>query len=101
MKERELAYDFGLRLKKLRDAKGLSQKELAQKLGVSKGTVYRYENNTQSPSLENAAKLALLLDTSLDYLAGLENALTIQLPDLNEEERNALMEFIRIFVQKK
>ena len=101
MKERELAYDFGLRLKKLRDAKGLSQKELAQKLGVSKGTVYRYENNTQSPSLDNAAKLALLLDTSLDYLAGLENALTIQLPDLNEEERNALMEFIRIFVQKK
>lgn len=101
MKERELAYDFGLRLKKLRDAKGLSQKELAQKLGVSKGTVYRYENNTQSPSLENAAKLALLLDTSLDYLAGLENALTIQLPDLNEEERNALLEFIRIFVQKK
>ena len=101
MKERELAYDFGLRLKKLRDAKGLSQKELAQKLGVSKGTVYRYENNTQSPSLENAAKLALLLDTSLDYLAGLENALTIQLPDLNEEERYALMEFIRIFVQKK
>ena len=101
MKERELAYDFGLRLKKLRDAKGLSQKELAQKLRVSKGTVYRYENNTQSPSLENAAKLALLLDTSLDYLAGLENALTIQLPDLNEEERNALMEFIRIFVQKK
>ena len=101
MKERELAYDFGLRLKKLRDAKGLSQKELAQKLGVSKGTVYRYENNTQSPSLENAAKLALLLDTSLDYLAGLENALTIQLPDLNEEERNALMEVIRIFVQKK
>ena len=101
MKERELAYDFGLRLKKLRDAKGLSQKELAQKLGVSKGTVYRYENNTQSPSLENAAKLALLLDTSLDYLAGLENALTIQLPDLNEEERNALMAFTRIFVQKK
>ena len=101
MKERELAYDFGLRLKKLRDAKGLSQKELAQKLGVSKGTVYRYENNTQSPSLENAAKLALLLDTSLDYLAGLENALTIQLPDLNEEERNTLLEFIRIFVQKK
>ena len=101
MKERELAYDFGLRLKKLRDAKGLSQKELAQKLGVSKGTVYRYENNTQSPSLENAAKLALLLDTSLDYLAGLDNALTIQLPDLNEEERNALMAFIRIFVQKK
>ena len=101
MKERELAYDFGLRLKKLRDAKGLSQKELAQKLGVSKGTVYRYENNTQSPSLENAAKLALLLDTSLDYLAGLENALTIQLPDLNEEERNALKAFIRIFVQKK
>ena len=101
MKERELAYDFGLRLKKLRDAKGLSQTELAQKLGVTKGTVYRYENNTQSPSLENAAKLALLLDTSLDYLAGLENALTIQLPDLNEEERNALMAFIRIFVQKK
>ena len=91
----------GERIRVRRKELRLPPRVMAAAANISLATVYRYENNTQSPSLENAAKLALLLDTSLDYLAGLENALTIQLPDLNEEERNALMAFIRIFVQKK
>ena len=41
----EQVYDFGVRLRQLREERGLSQNRLAQKLGVSKQTVYRYENN--------------------------------------------------------
>ena len=45
-------YDFGIRLRQLREERGLSRTALAKKLGVSKETIYRYENNVQSPSLE-------------------------------------------------
>ena len=44
-------FDFGLRLRKLREEKGLSQEELGKRIGVSKGSIYRYENNVQVPYL--------------------------------------------------
>ena len=47
-------YDLGLRLRELRQAKGLSQEQVARQVGVSKGTIYRYESNLQEPSLRVA-----------------------------------------------
>ena len=93
-------FDFGMRLKKLRQAKKISQEELAKKLGVSKGTVYRYESNPQAISFETATKLAVTLGTSLDYLAGLENATMIRIPNLTEEQKKELLDFVRLFVEK-
>ena len=37
--------DVGGRIKKIREEKGISVIELADKLGVSRATIYRYENN--------------------------------------------------------
>ncbi len=95
----EQVYDFGVRLRQLREERGLSQNRLAQKLGVSKQTVYRYENNTQFPSLERTRQIAVILRTSMDYLAGLDNVYTIKFPGLSNEQRNALNLFLRVFVE--
>mgnify|MGYP001623148347 FL=1 len=91
-------FDFGLRLRKLREEKGLSQEELGKRIGVSKGSIYRYESNVQVPSLDTAKKLAKVLGTTLDHLAGLEDGIVIRLPDLPEEQESALREFIRRFI---
>lgn len=93
-------FDFGMRLKKLRRAKKMSQVELAKKLDVSKGTIYRYESNTQAISLETATKLALILGTSLDYLAGLENATMIRVTNLTDEQKKVMNDFVRLFIEK-
>ena len=37
-------FDFGLRLRKLRENKHLSQEELGKRVGVTKGSIYRYES---------------------------------------------------------
>lgn len=79
-------YDFGLRLKKLRKHKKLSQEELGKKIGVTKSTIYRYESNTLSPSLEKAIELVRILDTSLDYLMGIDKVPVLKLNDLSEEQ---------------
>lgn len=88
-------YDFGLRLKKLRQERKLSQDGLAKRLGVSKETVYRYESNVQEPSLKRAKQMAQILGTSLDYLVGLDDVLTVKVSCLTREECEALNEFIR------
>ena len=97
----EEAFDFGLRLKALRDARGMSQEQLARQVGVSKGTISRYEGNVQVPLLSVATMLALALGTSLDTLVGLESAITVRLPDLPEKKREILMEFLHEFVESK
>ncbi len=94
----EQIYDFGVRLRQLREERGFSRDMFAKKIGVSKETVYRYENNLQSPSLARAKQMAVLLRTSVDYLVGLESEYTIKLPALTKEQRDVLNLFLRTFV---
>lgn len=85
-------YDFGLRLRQLREARNFSRTAFAQKLGVSKETIYRYENNVQTPSLDRAKQMAVILQTSMDYLVGFTDE-----PGLTREQRKALEQFLRAF----
>ena len=93
-------YDFGLRLQKLRKNRGMTQAELADRLGVRKGTIYRYERNLQDPSLQTAIRLAVLLRTSLDYLTGIDDAYTIRIPCLTNTERQTLQLFLDTFIKR-
>lgn len=93
-------YDFGLRLQKLRKNRGMTQAELADRLGVSKGTIYRYERNLQDPSLQTAIRLAVLLRTSLDYLTGIDDAYTIRILCLTNTERQTLQLFLDTFIKR-
>lgn len=92
-------YDFGLRLKRLRKRKKLSQTELAKKIGVTKSTIYRYESNTLSPSLDKVILLAQILDTTLDYLAGLDKIPTIKIDNLSEDQIEWLNNTIKIVLK--
>jgi len=51
--------DIGQRLRKMREARGLSQRELAAKAGLTNGTISLIEKNRTSPSV---ASLKSLLD---------------------------------------
>ncbi len=63
----------GLRIKELRTVFGLSQKALAEKIGVAQNTLTQYEKGTSKISLDVLVKLAQILETSVDYLLGLED----------------------------
>ncbi len=63
----------GLRIKELRTVFGLSQKALAERIGVAQNTLTQYEKGTSKISLDVLVKLAQILETSTDYLLGLED----------------------------
>lgn len=77
---------IGDRIKKQRELLGISQVELAEKIKVSKQTLYKYENNiiTNIPS-DKIEIIGKVLEVSPSYLMGwednLENAPDIP-PDL-------------------
>ncbi len=61
---------FGKRLAALREQKGVTQTELAERLGVSQQLVAYYERRAPSPSLDFVEKLAAALDVQLGELIG-------------------------------
>lgn len=52
----------------LRTRHGMTQEELAQKIGVARQTVAKWEAADAVPDLGNAARIAQLFDVSLDTL---------------------------------
>ena len=51
-----------------RKKKGYSQEELASKIGVSRQTIYKWENDQAMPDLVNLKKLAEVFETSIEQL---------------------------------
>ncbi len=61
---------FAERLKALRTEKGLTQVELAEMLGVSKGTVGMWETGKRMPSFETLDEMTRIFDRRMDYILG-------------------------------
>ena len=64
---------FAERLRELRQERGLSMKELAEKIRVTDGAVSNWENDVNEPKLTHINRLAIFFDVSSDYLIGLED----------------------------
>lgn len=65
--------DFSERLYNLRKQKNLSQKELAQKLGVAQASINYWEKAQRTPSIDMVALIADFFNVSIDYLMGLDD----------------------------
>ena len=79
-------YDFGARLKELRLSKKLSQRAAAKKLNIDNSTLSAYERNIISPSVDIVRSLAIMYNTTSDYILGLDNKKTISVESLTDRQ---------------
>ncbi len=61
---------FEERVRYVREKRGFSQSELAQRAGLPQSTISLFESGDRKPSFENLRKLADALSVSVDYLLG-------------------------------
>lgn len=61
---------FEERLKRLREARGMTRKEVADKLSLNLRTYISYENNERETNSEVLVKLSKLFGVTTDYLLG-------------------------------
>ena len=61
------------KIRQLREARGMTQQDLAKTIGVSQATVSDWEKGKINPDLVRAVKLADLFNTSLDVIYGRES----------------------------
>lgn len=59
---------FAEKLKSIRKQAGMSQEQLAEKLGVSRQAVTKWETNAGIPDIENIMAISALFDISIDEL---------------------------------
>ena len=64
---------LGQKLRQLRQANGLNQRQTAERIGVTASVVSAYENDIRQPSYTSLVKLTALYNVSSDYLLGISN----------------------------
>lgn len=60
-------------LREVRKSKGLTQKEVAEALLISKDSLSRYERGEQDPRLDVAIRLSKYYEVSMEYLYEVDN----------------------------
>lgn len=86
------------RLRQSRNNLGISQRELANKIGISYTTVGAYESGTRTPSPQILCKLALTYNVTTDYLLGIERPKSnpLKTDGLSSEQIEVLKDLIRV-----
>ena len=63
---------FNENLKMTRERKGLTQKDIAESIGVAKSTYSLYESGNREPNVQTIKKIADVLNVSADELLGID-----------------------------
>ena len=102
--------NFKDNVKRLRKAQGLTQKQLADLLGVSKVSVYYWENGKNDISGESLVALSKALNATVDEILGIEplphaSEAVVEVAGimnkLNKEERQVCLAFLKSFLEQK
>lgn len=100
---------LGEKITKLRKEKKFSQIDIANSIGVSRDAISKYERGDIVPSVENAKKIADVLDVSLDYLVSeeerqeaIDNTMVKRIKELQKlsaTDRHSILSVIDAFVR--
>lgn len=86
------------KMKKIRLEHKLTQKQMAERLHVQKGTVSCYELGDRLPSYDVLIRFSKIFHVSIDYLLGVDQRKTLDVSDLLDEDVtvvNAMIEALR------
>lgn len=88
---------LGDKLKKLRLDRNFTQGQLADIMGLATSAISSYESCARRPSYEILVKYARIFHVSTDFLLGLEKQDYLDLSDLSDTEKEAVMQVITVF----
>lgn len=88
------------KLKLLRERKGISQIELAEKLNIQQGSYSNYERGRRTPDIDALIRIANYYKVSTDYLLGQEKENESKLSklerELDQKEKEKLYDIVKV-----
>ena len=82
---------FATRLKEMRQANDLSQKQLAEEIGVTAQSVSLWERGPRRPDDRTISALCFQLNVSREYLLGITDVYTPDIPSPTEEQLDRMI----------
>lgn len=82
------------KLRKLRDGRGLSQQELADRLETARSVISTYETGVSMPTYGKLIKLARIFDVSTDYLLGVDSESVLDLSCLSDGQSSSVRNIV-------
>lgn len=107
---------FTERLKSLRKEAGLTQKDVAEHLGIKQPTYAQWENGRTKPKGETLEKFANFFNVSTDYLLGnsdykttidqdieeaIQRSVAYQGNPISEDDKQAISDFLKNYFNEK
>ncbi len=92
--------NMGNKLKNLRSEKNLTQKQVADRIGLAISAISSYESGTRYPSYEVLIKLARMFHVSTDYLLGITDKRNLDVTGLDDSEVNLLSQLTEMLRKK-
>ena len=86
--------NMGEKLRSLRIENKLTQKQVADRIGLAISAISSYEAGTRYPSYESLIKLSRMFHVSTDYLLGLTEKRNIDVTGLNDAEIELLIQLV-------
>lgn len=65
-----MKYKFGEKIRSVRERKGITMKEVAEKCGVTESLISQIERNKVSPAIETLLSIVDVMDIDIEYLFG-------------------------------
>lgn len=85
------------RIKETREQNGMTQSDLAKKIGITRSSVNAWEMGISVPSTQYLVELAQLFHVSTDYLLGLDSTKKLDISFLSEDEQRVVSQLLALF----
>ena len=92
---------FEDRLKRLREARGLGQKDVSDQLNLKLRTYSSYENNEREPNSEVLVSMSKFFGVSIDYLLGIDKLRIKQTYNDDEKDNEYIHKYLRLSPEAK
>lgn len=92
---------MGEKLKSLRLEKKLTQKQVADRIGLAISAVSSYESGSRYPSYEVLVQLARIFHVTTDYLLGMTDKRNINVTGLDDGEIELISQLVDKLRQKE
>ena len=88
--------NFGDRLRRFREEKDITQKQMAEQIPMNQSNYSKIERNTQQPSLDQLIRIVEILNITLDELLGIDPSIYLK-KKVKEIERDIESIYNQVF----
>lgn len=89
-----MIYNLCQRISELRNQFGITQSELAKRLGVTRSSVNAWELGFATPQLKHIVEMSKIFGTTVDGLLNASDKVFVDISDLSEKEQQAVFNIV-------